>query len=236
MLKYPLIIYIVSLHVKKKGRVGAKMTDISRKQAERRLKFFAALAKLLATNMWSEALLGKVEESCAFDKGYNYALFPEGVSQIAVSFESWQDEQMLSALSKTEKPAKIRECIARALEIRIMDVVHKNVAINNSGFFMMPQNILEGNKAAFRTCDLIWKYAGDQSADFNYYTKRGLLLSVYKSASAFYFADNSKDHEKTKIFIKNALDNIVNIASLKSRIKLPKIPKMEDLPILRLFS
>ena len=49
----------------------------------------------------------------------------------------------------------------------------------------------------------------------------------------FYIADNSKNHEKTKEFIKNALDNIINIASFKNRVNMPKV---EDLPIIRLFS
>ena len=97
---------------------------------------------------------------------------------------------------------------------------------------MIPTNLLSGNKSYTQTCDLIWNYAGDKSTDFNYYTKRGLLLPVYLSAKAFYISDNSKGHEKTKKFIKNALDNIINIASFKNRINLPNI---EDIPILRLF-
>ena len=97
----------------------------------------------------------------------------------------------------------------------------------------MPTNIISGTEVACRSCDIIWKYAGDKSSDFNYYTKRGLLLSVYAAAQVFYFGDNSENHKDTKDFIKNALDNIINIASFKNNIKMPKI---EDIPIARLFS
>jgi ubiquinone biosynthesis protein COQ9 len=57
-------------------------------------------------------------------------------------------------------------------------------------------------------------------------------MPVYLSAKTFYVADNSKDHEKTKKFIKNALDNIINIASFKNHVN---SLKMDDIPILRLF-
>lgn len=209
------------------------MADIAEKYAERKVLLLKELVKLLEKNMWSSGLIKEAEQLCGFDIGYHKILFDGDNSQLLKEFEAWQDELMLKKLEVLERPSKIREQIALALELRIMQVVSKNVAMNNSAYFLLPSNILAGNESACHTCDLIWKYAGDKSTDFNYYTKRGLLLPVYLSAKSFYFADNSENHKETREFIKNALDNIINIASFKSRINLPKI---EDIPILRLFS
>ena len=209
------------------------MSDIAAKHTERKEKLFRRFVKLLEDYMWSPELIQKAEQLCGFSVGYHCILFTNGHAGMLKEFENWQDDQMLSILSKKAKPAKIRAQIALALEVRIMQTVPKHVAMNNSAFFLIPTNILAGNEAACHTCDLIWKYAGDKSTDFNYYTKRGLLLPVYLSARAFYFADNSENHVETTEFIKNALDNIINIASFKHRLNLPKL---EDIPILRLFS
>ncbi len=209
------------------------MTDIAGKHAERKVMLFMELVKLLENHMWSPEIIKEAEQLCGFDIAYHKILFDGDHSKFLKEFEGWQDELMLEQLGQMERPAKIREQIAIALEVRIMQVVSKNVSMNNSAYFLMPSNILAGNESACHTCDLIWKYAGDKSTDFNYYTKRGLLLPVYLSAKSFYFADNSANQEATREFIKNALDNIINIASFKSRINLPKI---EDIPILRLFS
>jgi ubiquinone biosynthesis protein COQ9 len=209
------------------------MTDFASKHAACRIKLFKELAKLLDTGNWSDELISKAETHCGFTADYHHIIFADGKAQMLQEFESWQDQIMINMLEKIEKPKKIREQIALALEIRLMEVVSKNVTLNNSAFFMIPTNILTGNESACHTCDLIWKYTGDKSTDFNYYTKRGLLLPVYLSARAFYFADDSKNHQATREFIKNALDNIINIASFKNKINLPKI---EDIPILRLFS
>lgn len=202
-------------------------------QETKKNALFKSIPKLLDSMHWSIALINEAEKQNKLDTNYHKLLFPDGLAQLVQEFENWLDTEMLDALNKLEKPKKIREQIALALETRIINLVPKNVILKNSSFFLIPSNILAGNESACQTCDLIWKYAGDKSTDFNYYTKRGLLLPVYLSAKAFYVADNSKDYEKTKEFIKNALDNIINIASFKNRVNLPK---MEDIPILRLFS
>ena len=209
------------------------MTDFASIHAEYKVKLFQELVNLMETSGWLENIISQAESNCKLDLGYHHVLFPDGESQILQEFENWQDAIMLNTLSKQEKPQKIRAQIALALENRLMHVIPKKALINSCAALLLPQNICAGSKAAGKTSDLIWKYAGDKSTDMNYYTKRGLLLPVYLSARAFYIADNSKNHQDTKDFIKNALDNIINIASFKNRIKLPKL---EDIPILRLFS
>jgi hypothetical protein len=58
---------------------------------------------------------------------------------------------------------------------------------------------------------LIWRYAGDKSDDFNYYSKRGLLLGVYTSTRLFYLSDDSKEFIKTKEFIATSLESKITI-------------------------
>ncbi|MDG1436414.1 MAG: COQ9 family protein [Rickettsiaceae bacterium] len=209
------------------------MTDFAKKHAEAKIKLFQSLAKNLEQEAWSKELIAHCELECKMSPGYHHILFLEGGAQMLDEFESWQDDIMLQELMSKERPQKIREQIALALETRIINIISKNALIHISSALALPSKILVGSEASCRTCDAIWKYAGDKSTDFNFYTKRGLLLPVYLSAKAFYISDESDDHKDTKEFIKNALDNIINIASLKNRIHLPKL---EDIPILRLFS
>ena len=140
---------------------------------------------------------------------------------------------MLELLLTEDQNLKTREKIAKALEIRIMGIVPKAAILEQNALFLIPSNILSGAKCYSKTCDLIWRYAGDKSEDFNYYTKRGLLLCVYTSSRLFYLSDNSKDFIKTKEFIATSLERIINIAKIKDKVKLPSI---EDVPILRLMS
>jgi len=209
------------------------MSDVEKKQQAIRINFFKKFQKLLETLSWSEGLISIAESNIGLHTGYNHIIFPSGIQEITSAFEKWLDKQMLEQLSVLDKPKKIRDQIALALEIRILGVMSKKVALRCCGYYLIPTNIVAGTEAACHSCDIIWKYAGDKSSNHNYYTKRGLLLGVYGAARAFYLGDNSADHKDTKDFIKNALDNIINIASFKHNIKMPK---MEDIPIVRLFS
>ena len=209
------------------------MTDIAKKHKEARNNFFSQLSFLVSTARWNKNLYKEIEKKCNFPQNYHYILFPGGGSQIIEEFESWQDQKMLELLLTEEQNLKIREKIAKALEIRIMGIVPKAAILQQNASFLIPGNILLGVKCYSRTCDLIWRYAGDKSEDFNYYTKRGLLLGVYTSSRLFYLSDNSKDFTKTKEFIATSLERIINIAQTKSKIKLPSL---EDIPILRLMS
>ena len=209
------------------------MTDIAKKHKEARNNFFSQLSFLVSTTRWNKNLYKEIEKKCNFPQNYHYILFPGGGSQIIEEFESWQDQKMLELLLTEDQNLKIREKIAKALEIRIMGIVPKAAILEQNALFLIPGNILSGAKCYSKTCDLIWRYAGDKSEDFNYYTKRGLLLCVYTSSRLFYLSDNSKDFIKTKEFIATSLERIINIAKIKDKVKLPSI---EDVPILRLMS
>jgi ubiquinone biosynthesis protein COQ9 len=206
--------------------------DISSKQLAAKNQFCQLLAEHLKPVGYSKELFSHINDTCGFSKNYYLVLFPGGAADIAKYFEDWQDQQMLEFLLSREKPAKIREQIAAALIYRIINIVPKDAAFAQSSFFLMPENIIDGNAAAWQTCDHIWRYAGDKSTDFNHYTKRGLLFSVYLAAKTYYFADESEGYEKTKIFIKDALDNIINIASLKNKVSLPGL---DNIPFIRMF-
>lgn len=207
------------------------MSNIKDKHNKARISLLIAIKKLLAQDNWSDEMLENAEKDAGVEKGYRHILYPEGIAHIVTAFENMLDQEMLDMLSLVDKPKKIRDLIALALETRLMKIAGKNLILKSSGFFVVPSNVLIGSKVAWNTCDLIWKYAGDKSKDMNYYSKRSLLLGVYLSANAFFLADESKDYKETTNFIKNALDNIINIASFKS-----KLPKMEDIPIFRMFS
>jgi ubiquinone biosynthesis protein COQ9 len=59
------------------------------------------------------------------------------------------------------------------------------------------------------------------------------MLEIKYLPSLFhYIGDSSINCEKTDEFIDSSLEKIVKLGSLKTRIKLPKI---EDIPILRMF-
>ncbi|AFB20898.1 COQ9 family protein [Rickettsia canadensis] len=194
----------------------------------KKLSFVQSSLELLPFNEWNNKLLKEAEEKCGFATGYSLILFPEGLSEIVEFCESYLDKILLESLSIIEEPAKIREKISLAIKIRIkstLPIIHSK----NAAYFAL--NPIQGAKVAFRSCDAIWRYAGDKSLDFNYYTKRSVLLSVYVSSILVYIQDESEHYIDTDKFIENSVENIVKTFS-----QMRKLLDPSNIPIVRMFT
>jgi ubiquinone biosynthesis protein COQ9 len=71
----------------------------------------------------------------------------------------------------------------------------------------------------YRTIDTIWFGIGDRSADFSFYTKRGLLAAVYSSTLLYWLEDRSEDSIDSWAFLDRRIASIMQIPKLKSRVK-----------------
>ena len=71
----------------------------------------------------------------------------------------------------------------------------------------------------FKIADEIWFLAGDKSTDYNYYTKRIILMNIYALTFSFFVFDNSKDLEKTKKFLDKEISVVLNFGNFKNILK-----------------
>lgn len=207
--------------------------EVEKKFQGKRDRFIDKVHELLTYYEWDAQLIKQVEEECELAHGYADILYPDGIEEIVTAYETLQDQKMLELLIIEEVPLKVRKKISKALKVRIKNCSSKIILRKNQSFLCKPENLALATKLAWETCDKIWRYAGDNSTDFNHYSKRGLLAGVYLSAIVFYMNDESEGFIETDNFIDTNLERIINIANFKNIIKLPKL---EDIPILRLFS
>jgi len=67
--------------------------------------------------------------------------------------------------------------------------------------------------------DDIWYAAGDKSADFNWYTKRALLVGVYTATEAFMLTDYSPGYADTWEALDRRLQDVAAIGKLTGKAK-----------------
>ena len=79
--------------------------------------------------------------------------------------------------------------------------------------------IVSSNKTLFKIADEIWFLAGDKSTDYNYYTKRIILMNIYAITFSFFVFDNSKDLERTKKFLDREISAVLKFGNLKNKLK-----------------
>jgi len=60
-----------------------------------------------------------------------------------------------------------------------------------------------------KIADIVWRYAGDRSSDFTWYSKRAILMGIYTGAEVYLLADKSEDAKDTFDFIERGVRDLV---------------------------
>ena len=74
-------------------------------------------------------------------------------------------------------------------------------------------------KSTKKIADGIWKSIGDQSTDFNFYTKRIILSSIILSSFAVFVKDKTTNLDETKAFIDKKIEKVMNIEKFKAKMR-----------------
>lgn len=172
---------------------------------------------------WETTTFEKAAVALDMDVQIVAAVFPRGIQDYLDCFASWADQKMLDALSDINSDdLKIRARIRMAVEKRIEALIpHKESVRMALKKYMNPQYARGGAKITWRTADVIWNWAGDNSTDYNRYTKRGLLSGVIGTTMAHWLRDETGDTASTFEFLNNRIENVVSIGQNSSKIIKP---------------
>ena len=114
------------------------------------------------------------------------------------------------------KPERIPEKIKKIILIRLNLCQQYKEAVRSSiSLTALPVNTKSSLNILYRTCNSIWRIAGDKSTDFSFYTRRISLAAVYSSTLLFWLNDKSKNNIETEYFLDRRLKDISRISSFK---------------------
>ena len=194
--------------------------------------FEAALPRL-AVDGFTAKTLNYAAASADVDAGALARLFPRGGQDLVEAFSEWADGQMDAALRNTPlAEMKIRARIKAAVNARIIALrPHKEAARRAAAFLSLPQNAALAASLLWRTADRMWRAAGDTSTDFNFYTKRAILMGVYSSTLLRWFTDGSEDEKDTFEFLDARIENVMQFEKFKAEVneQISKLPSLTDI-------
>uniref|UniRef100_A0A8C5UQC0 Ubiquinone biosynthesis protein n=1 Tax=Microcebus murinus TaxID=30608 RepID=A0A8C5UQC0_MICMU len=84
---------------------------------------------------------------------------------------------------------------------------------------MLPHNIPSSLSLLTSMVDDMWHYAGDQSTDFNWYTRRAVLAGIYNTTELVMMQDSSPDFEDTWRFLENRVNDAMNMGHTAKQVK-----------------
>ena len=151
---------------------------------------------------------------------------PRGALDLAIAFHKWGDDQFETAFTKKKiSELKVREKIRKAVELRIKLASDKEAVRRGVVLFALPIYAFEGSRLIWDTSDLIWELIGDNSEDYNWYSKRTILSAVYASTVLYWLGDNSEGSEETWHFLDRRIEDDMKIESVKAQLKKNKLTK-----------
>ena len=147
------------------------------------------------------------------------AAFPHGTSDMIRHFSRWADRCMIAGLEAADlDEMRIHERVTIAVELRLEALEpHREAVRRGLSWLAMPQNALLGARLLYRTVDDIWYAVGDRSADFSFYTKRGLLAGVVGSTTLFWLDDGSEGGTETSDFLDRRIADVMRISTVRRR-------------------
>lgn len=145
-------------------------------------------------------------------------LFPGGAADMVDTFcdlaDRWM-EQDAATLAETRLTARVRGVIALRFE---RNRPHREAIRRALAVLALPMNARVAAACSARTVDSIWYAAGDESADFSWYTKRAILTGVYGTTLLYWLRDGSEDGSDTLAFLDRRLAGVGRIGKLRGRL------------------
>ena len=183
----------------------------------------AALAPHIAASAafdgFSQQALDYAAKDLGVDGDVARIAFPDGARGMIEAWFAAVDAQMAEELpAETLATMKIRQRITALVEKRIELVAKDREALRRAlSILAMPSNAAFSAKLAWRAADLMWRLAGDTATDYNHYSKRVILSSVYGATISVFLNDESDDLSETKAFLARRIDQVMRFEGWKHR-------------------
>ncbi len=183
-----------------------------------------AIADAAAFDGWSKLAVSNAASAMGTDPATAQYAFSGGAMAMIEAWVNSVDAAMAEALPAEQLAAmKIRERIRSLVQFRLDAVAHQKEALRRALAIMaMPQNAVRALQLGWHSADVMWRLAGDTATDYNHYTKRLTLGSIYAATLAVYVDDASDDHQTTRAFLERRIEGIMKFEKAKARLLRPR--------------
>jgi len=185
---------------------------------ETRLRLAAELPNHAAFDGWSATAVNAAADALGVNRDVAQLAF--GGSAVAM-IDAWFahiDAAMLAMLTPDALGAlKVRARITALVEARLRLIApHKEALRRALAMLAFPTNAVTSAKLGWRAADVMWRAAGDTATDYNHYTKRAILGSVYAATLTVFLNDESTDHADTRAFLARRIEGIMRFEKAKA--------------------
>ena len=189
-----------------------------------RISLAMAIADAAAFDGWSDTAVRDAALARGVDPAAAAFAFSGGAMAMIEAWVHAVDQAMGAALPAEQLASlKIRERIRTLVQFRLDAIAGQKEALRRALAIMaMPQNAPRAVTLGWHSADAMWRLAGDTATDYNHYTKRLTLGSIYAATLAVYVNDTSENHAETRAFLDRRIEGIMKFEKAKARLLRPR--------------
>jgi len=182
------------------------------------------LAPLVAANAafdgWSKGAIAQAADQAGVDRDIAELAFDGGAMTMIEAWFASVDAAMLERVPAAQLAAmKIRARITALVEARLAILApHREALRRAQAVLAMPGHMKRATQLGWRAADAMWRAAGDTAVDYNHYTKRATLGTVYAATLLVFVNDESEDHAETRAFLARRIEGIMRFEKAKARL------------------
>ena len=184
-------------------------------------RFLKEFLVISSINGWNLDSFEKTKKKLKFNSDLANKLFTNKLDDLILFYYFSTNDQLSKIYTKRRFNKKsIRLSILNAIKIKF-ELLNKNKdSVKKSSIFLSnPSKQFLSGKIIYKTVDHIWKLIGDLSNDYNFYTKRAILASIYSFAMIMWLNDKNKNLDKTFNFLEKSIMNMNVVSNIKSKLK-----------------
>ena len=169
---------------------------------------------------WGAAALNAAITESGVDAGLARLAFPRGGIDMALAFHRRADRALVDALAAADlEDMPVRDRIVHCVRRRIELVAeHRDAVRRGATLLALPLHAAEGARAIWETADIIWTACGDTATDYNWYTKRMILGSVFSATVLYWLGDASPNFANTWAFLERRIEDIMRFEKTKAQL------------------
>ena len=191
---------------------------------ELRLALAPAIAEAAIFDGWGDAAVRAAAASEGVHPDVALLAFPGGPMDLIGAWMARIDADMAAALPHERiGNLPIRERIRTLVQFRLDALAGREEALRRALAIMaMPRNVSATLRLGWNSADAMWRLAGDTATDYNHYTKRMTLGSIYAATLAVFAQDRSEDHADTRAFLDRRIGDVMQFEKAKARLLKPR--------------
>ena len=176
--------------------------------------------KSLSTNKWTNVNYSSVVLKSSSSEAIWSSNFPLKLRDLTTFFISKSLENIQLPIREQFIEMKTQERLETILISYLNQFKDNKLIIKRLvEHFKSPESLFSTPEPIYSISDKFWNLIEDSSVDFNFYTKRFILMSVIVPTTLFWIKDASDNNLDTTEYMKKCFKRSMKIGKIKNKIK-----------------